>query len=130
MSKEKTSWFDEPHERHFEDTIKDAYQLAKQANDYRLMYELQWLYDRIHVALIAAVYAGHIEAADPEAKFNAIGADGYQHREEYMNYAAKFELPIGYEGKIESDTVFNVVSDHMWDTYSSGVYKLFEEEEK
>ena len=93
-------------------------------------YMVQDIIDRIHVALIAAVYAGHIEAADPKAKFNGIGADSHQHREEYMNYAANFDFPWGDYGKIESDTVFNVVSDHMWDTYSSGVYKLFEEEEK
>lgn len=75
--------------------------------------------NRIHVALIAATYAGHIEAAAETNNFNGIGADSYQHREEYMNYAANFEFPFGYDGKIESDTVFNVVSEYMWDTYGS-----------
>ena len=77
----------------------------------------QNIVDRIHVALIAAVYAGHIEAAAETNNFNGIGADSFQHREEYMNYAANFDLPRNEEGQIESDTVFNVVSEYMWDTY-------------
>jgi hypothetical protein len=79
---------------------------------------VQNIIDRIHVALIAAVYAGHIEGDERVVpKFNGIGADSYQHREEYMNYAAKFDFPRNSEGKIESDTVFNEVSDYMWRNY-------------
>lgn len=78
---------------------------------------VQDIIDRIHVAIIAAVYAGHIESADAMAKFNGIGADSYQHREEYMNYAANFDFPWAEDGKIASDVTFDVVSDYMWDTY-------------
>lgn len=79
---------------------------------------VQNIVDRIHVALIAAVYAGHIEGDERVVpKFNGIGADSYQHREEYMNYAANFVFPRNSEGKIESDTVFNEVSDYMWRNY-------------
>lgn len=79
---------------------------------------VQNIIDRIHVALIAAVYAGHIESNENvKNKFNGIGADSYQHREEYMNYAANFDFPRDSEGKIESDTVFNEVSDYMWRNY-------------
>ena len=79
---------------------------------------VQNIIDRIHVALIAAVYAGHIEGDERVVpKFNGIGADSYQHREEYMNYAANFDFPRNSEGKIESDTVFNEVSDYMWRNY-------------
>ena len=78
----------------------------------------QNIVDRIHVALIAAVYAGHIEGDERVVpKFNGIGADSYQHREEYMNYAANFDFPRNSEGKIESDTVFNEVCDYMWRNY-------------
>ena len=79
---------------------------------------VQNIIDRIHVALIAAVYAGHIEGDKRVIpKFNGIGADSYQHREEYMNYAANFDFPRNSEGKIESDTVFNEVCDYMWRNY-------------
>lgn len=79
---------------------------------------VQNIIDRIHVALIAAVYAGHIEGDEKVvSKFNGIGADSYQHREEYMNYAANFVFPRNSEGKIESDSVFNEVSDYMWRNY-------------
>ena len=79
---------------------------------------VQDIVNRIHVALIAAVYAGHIEGDERVVpKFNGIGADSYQHREEYMNYAANFDFPRNSEGKIESDTVFNEVCDYMWRNY-------------
>ena len=59
---------------------------------------VQNIIDRIHVALIAAVYAGHIESNESVVpKFNGIGADSYQHREEYMNYAANFVFPYDDE---------------------------------
>jgi hypothetical protein len=88
---------------------------------------VQNIIDRIHVALIAAVYAGHIEGdVRVVPKFNGIGADSYQHREEYMNYAANFVFPYDDEGKIESDTVFNEVSDYMWDKYSTPI-RMMEE---
>lgn len=83
---------------------------------------VQNIIDRIHVALIAAVYAGHIESNESVVpKFNDIGADSYQHREEYMNYAANFVFPYDDEGKIASDTVFNEVSGYMWDKYSTPI---------
>ena len=102
----------------FKEVIDNAIENAHYLGDTQTEEALKELENRIHVALIAAVYAGHIEGDERVVpKFNGIGADSYQHREEYMNYAAKFDFPRNSEGKIESDTVFNEVSDYMWRNY-------------
>ena len=105
-------------EKTFEDLIRTLIKRASYLGASACWPLADDIVNRIHVALIAAVYAGHIEGdVRVMPKFNGIGADSYQHREEYMNYAANFDFPRNSEGKIESDTVFNEVSDYMWHNY-------------
>lgn len=62
--------------------------------------------DTVLIALCLAVYAGNIEA-NSKGFVDDFGADSFKNREKYLELAEQYELPIGENGLIESDIVYN-----------------------
>ena len=72
----------------------------------------------IRVALMAAVYAGNIEASGWGFK-DEFGADSLTHLDEYLRIAEQYEFPIDNDGKIATDCVHTDISNIVHATYSS-----------
>lgn len=78
---------------------------------------LQTVDKTIMVALLAAVYAGNIEASE-KGFINDFGADSLFHRDEYLKIAEEYELPYNDDGLIATDVVYDDISEIMWKKYT------------
>ena len=67
---------------------------------------------RIHVAIIAAVYAGGTDALGV-GFIDEFGADSYQHRTEYLDYAANYDKDL-----YDSVELYNTIAEHVDNTYA------------